>query len=696
MRLLNLTVENLGVFHGTHHLDLRPVVDPDGRPRNLTVVRGQNGAGKSTLFRALGLALHGSLYLGNRVSRQAYNDFLLNRLHRLDDSDQRTTIEEGGVSLSFSYVRSGKPSVVEVERHWTRKGQTVTESLNVRQDGVSPDVEASDYQTYLNDLVPIGTAPLCFFDAEILDALTLPERRGGALLGDTLRRLLGLDLVERLQDDLTYYATRQGGSRKMDKLRKEILEHQRSLEELDAFIAQLEESAEFLEEERAELETSLERQEQRLASEGGAYAARRPMLQERLAKVVEEIEVVADELRELSSGLLPFALVPELCRTLADKLTHEAKLYRQNVAGEFLQERFSDVESALKSEEVWRDLDISPEARDALSERLSRMIREADYAIEINEQTSVHNLAEPEHDRLRDWMAQALHSVPKQAQSLGDRLRNLKSERRSIEQDLRRAPEDEALAPIHAEIESVQQRLGELQQRQKEYSERLGALRFQREDRVRQHERAGAELREAQAGERQTGLAERSRTVLRSYQDSMTRQRLAALETALVESFNTVCHKEHLLGAASINPDNFDVRLEGIRGRVVRIEDFSAGEQQLYALAMLRALRLVSKRNLPLAIDTPVARLDEAHRDRFIHRYVPEVSDQVLLFATDVEMDAETLEQTEPYLARVYDLEHDEDRGETQIAMSDPLAGDHHRPAAVGASMAKEQDNADL
>jgi hypothetical protein len=25
--------------------------------------------------------------LGNRVSRQAYNDFLLNRLHRLDDSD---------------------------------------------------------------------------------------------------------------------------------------------------------------------------------------------------------------------------------------------------------------------------------------------------------------------------------------------------------------------------------------------------------------------------------------------------------------------------------------------------------------------------------------------------------------------------------------------------------------------------------
>lgn len=695
MRLLTLTVDNLGVFRGAHRLDVQPIVDADGRSRSLTVIRGENGAGKSTLFRALGLALHGSLYLGNRVSRQAYNDFVLNRLHRLDDSDQSTTSEEGGVSLSFSYVRSGKPSVVEVERRWARKGNTVTESRDVRQDGEPPNVEASDYQTYLNDLVPVGTAALCFFDAEILDALTLPERKGGALLGDTLRRLLGLDLVERLQDDLTYYTTRQGGSRKIDKLRREILEHQKSLEEFDALISQLEENAESLEEERAELETSLERQEQRLASEGGTYAARRPMLQERLTKIAEEIESVAEELRELSSELLPFALVPQLCRTLADKLTYEAKLYRQNVAGELLKERLSDVESALQSDAVWRDLDVPAEARDALSERLSRLMREAGPTIEVDE-TSVHNLAEPEHNRLRDWIAQTLHSVPRQAESLGGRLRKLKSERRSIEEDLRRTPEDEALAPIHAEIENLQKRLDELQQRQRQHSEKLGALQYQREDRARQHERVGAELQEAQAGERQTGLAERSKTVLRSYQDSMTRQRVAALEIALVESFNAVCHKEHLLEAATINPDNFEVRLESVKGRVVSVEDFSAGEQQLYALAMLRALRLVSKRNLPLAIDTPVARLDEAHRDRFIHRYVPEVSDQVLLFATDVEMDTEMLEQTEPYLARVYDLEYDEDKGETQIATSSPLASDHQRLAVVGASTAKERDNADL
>ncbi len=201
---------------------------------------------------------------------------------------------------------------------------------------------------------------------------------------------------------------------------------------------------------------------------------------------------------------------------------------------------------------------------------------------------------------------------------------------------------------------------------------------------------------EAQSGERRMDLAERSKTVLRSYQDVLIRQRLAALEEALVESFNAICHKEHLLKAASLDPDNLEVRLEGLNGRKLSVDDFSAGERQLYALALLRALRKVSKRQLPLAVDTPVARLDEIHRDRFIHGYVPEVSDQVLLFATDVEMDAQMLRQAEPYLARLYLLHHDEERGQTTISKSDRALDDSYEPVSLGSLASKGQHDADL
>jgi DNA sulfur modification protein DndD len=68
-----------------------------------------------------------------------------------------------------------------------------------------------------------------------------------------------------------------------------------------------------------------------------------------------------------------------------------------------------------------------------------------------------------------------------------------------------------------------------------------------------------------------------------------------------------------MIGAASVNPDNFEVRFEYLSGRVLSVDAFSADERQLYALALLRARRRVSKRPLPLAVDAPVARLDEAH-----------------------------------------------------------------------------------
>jgi len=161
-------------------------------------------------------------------------------------------------------------------------------------------------------------------------------------------------------------------------------------------------------------------------------------------------------------------------------------------------------------------------------------------------------------------------------------------------------------------------------------------------------------------------LAERSRSVLRSYEEALTRQRLSALEKALVRCFNALCQKEHLLAAVSIQADDFAVQLESADGRILHLSSFSAGERQLYALALLQAMREVSDRQLPLLVDTPLARLDAEHRQRLLHGYLPIVSDQVLLFATDAEADAPFLAEAQPYLAYAYRLRFDPMRGDTE------------------------------
>ncbi len=675
MRLLSLAVENLGVYRGQHHFDLAPATGrADGEERPLVVISGRNGSGKSTLFQALSLALHGSLALGDRVSREAYRKFLSGRLHRGQGEDGTSDSSgEGGVTLAFRYVRSGRPVRIEVERRWRRAGRTgygIDETLSVLEDGSPPDVDESDYQTWLNDFVPPGLTPLCFFDAERLDALATPEQHDG-LLRDIFARLLGLDLVGRLQDDLKSYTLGRGGRQATDRLGKEVLQHQADVEVLKAGLEQLAAASASLDEEQAELEATLAKQEGHLASEGGGYAARRATSQEKLEAVRAEIEGVSEQLRELSADLLPFALAPGLCRSLDARLAQEAEAHRQHLAGQLWRERVARVESSLQGDGLWEGSGVPADARGTMAQRIANLLREMGEASELDGQAPVHSLSEQEHAQLQGWIDQALGPASQEAQSLSQRLRELGAEQKEIEKDLGRAPDDEVLAPLREDIARSEAALEEARRRRAELTERTGALRFQLEEKERQLQRAAEQLYAAQADERRLALAERSKRALRAYEDALARRELSALEDELVMAFNTICRKEHLLTGVSIDPDNLHVELRGASGRALDLGDFSAGERQLYVMSLLWALRRVSGRQLPLAVDTPLARLDEMHRTRLLHDYVPAVSDQVLLFVTDAELDEGLLAEAEPYLSRVYRLEYDPDEETTVVNRTD-------------------------
>jgi DNA sulfur modification protein DndD len=671
MRLLTLTIQNLGVFRGRHDFDFTPTRDANRQPRPLTVIGGQNGVGKSTLFQAIPLALHGSLVLGDRVSRQTYNDFLLSRLHRYMGTGVPVISEEASVALSFQYVQSGRPLRIHVERRWQRSSQSVSETLNVLRDGQPPEVAPEDYQDWLNDLFPPGLASVCFFDAEKLDALSSPDQHN-AVLSDTLRRLLGLDLVERLRADLDRHTTLRGGRQKeAKKLRVDKAELQKQVSQLDRQIAKLQGRIAAREEAAAELAKGLEEADRRLAAEGGAYAARYPLLLEQLKEAEVGAVEIAAQFRELSNDLLPFALVPELCRRLSRSLEREGRVKSGHIAAAAWQERLSHLKEILRGDEIWEGLkDVRPHTRKLIAKRL---LEKMGCAIQPDDEagpSTLHRLSDAEREKLQNWIAQALQVIPPQVEFLGGRLRAFRFNRAKIEADLRRVPDEKALVPMHAELTRLQESLDAARRQVAELHEQAGALQYRRNEQARSLERVSQKLAEAQSTEKQLALAEHSKKILQVYKNALTAQRVGALEKSLLACFNQICRKEHLIEAVKMNPADFTLRLLSADGRALDITSFSAGERQLYALALLWALRRVSGRQLPMVIDTPFARLDEHHRSRLIHNFVPAVSDQVLLFTTDVEMDARSIGQVEPYTARVYRLHFDEEREETQVVSS--------------------------
>ncbi|MGB7377306.1 MAG: DNA sulfur modification protein DndD, partial [Rivularia sp. (in: cyanobacteria)] len=77
----------------------------------------------------------------------------------------------------------------------------------------------------------------------------------------------------------------------------------------------------------------------------------------------------------------------------------------------------------------------------------------------------------------------------------------------------------------------------------------------------------------------------------------------------------------------------------------------------------------VSGHNLPVAIDTPLGRLDSSHRSNLIERYFPSASHQVILLSTDTEIaekEVKTLRKNDA-IAREYVLKYSQETRQTTV-----------------------------
>jgi DNA sulfur modification protein DndD len=143
---------------------------------------------------------------------------------------------------------------------------------------------------------------------------------------------------------------------------------------------------------------------------------------------------------------------------------------------------------------------------------------------------------------------------------------------------------------------------------------------------------------------------------------------VAQLEAAFARNFNRLCRKDQLIQRVEINPRDFSVDLVGAGEQAMARRELSAGEKQIYAIAMLWALRQVSGRPLPLLIDAPLGRLDRDHRQNLVEHYFPYVSHQVVLLSTDTEVDAEFFAAMGSNVSRAYHLVYDEGQKATAVS----------------------------
>ena len=228
-----LTLNDFGLFGGEQTFSLTPRIRYNKR-RPVILVGGKNGAGKTTILEAVRLCLYGARSLGNRVSRSVYHEYLASMIHH----SQATLLqpEQASVALEFEHVHSGEKDYYRVERRWkTRKStkEPVKESLIIHKNNeLLSDFEVEHWQDFLNELIPIGLSQLFFFDGEKIQGLA-EDASSHVFLADSIKSLLGVDLVERLHSDLKIYLNRSQKDTDLDQLSQSINSVEKELQDLE-------------------------------------------------------------------------------------------------------------------------------------------------------------------------------------------------------------------------------------------------------------------------------------------------------------------------------------------------------------------------------------------------------------------------------------------------------------------------------
>ena len=619
---------------------------------------GANGAGKTTLFRGIQICLHGRSALGHRVSEADYKDLIRSKLHEYPED----SADEASIRLEFEYAYMGEVDHYSVERSWRDRGKSIIENLEVRRNGKLPsDLDKDQWEDFLKELIPPGVSQLFFFDGEKVQELATAIEDDDSF-EDSLFSLLGLDLVDRLDADLSIYRSRKLDESGLEGLNQEIEELRKEEEDLKTRRRELKDEKREKEERLSELEGEIDSKESDIAQEGGAYADKREELKERRAELNANIENLQEDIREIVTGAYPFALAPDLCRSVVDRLRKESEQQEKAAARERIDNELGDA----LNEDVFEGLDVSEERAEEIKARLQTEIQTR-FKVENEESKLLHQFSESQRREMYSVVDDALDKVPDQLEEKSTKLEGMVRERQEIETNLGRAPEEEDIGPLVEQLNKLIEEKEGLKSDLEDIEEELSKLKTRTTRLGNQIDNKLDRRDDEETVPERSELASDVQDVLNEYRDELAKEKLRMLEDALSERYLALSNKSNFYTGVEVDEDALNIGVKTKHGNYKPQSDLSAGERQIFATALLWALAEISGRPLPFIVDTPLGRLDKAHRENLVENFFPEAAHQVLVFSTDTEIDDEYYEQLNDDVTQAYHLDYNQEEGYTSV-----------------------------
>lgn len=652
MIITRLTVENFGVFRGEIDLDLNPI-RTSNEVLPVILFGGKNGSGKTTLLEAVRLCLYGRNSLGNRVRKSDYITYLRERIHRSRGGE---LLHKASVGIGFEHVHAGVLSLYDALRTWHVEGEKVQERIYIYKDGrLFQEVEESHWDEFLRDLIPPGVADLFFFDGEQIQALADDDTEAIAL-ETAIGGLLNLNLVDRLKADLDLYI-RQQDEKERTQLQQQADQLRKDFEQLEQQLSELKQDRAGLVSQIDHLKHRADLARQALVREGASFLEQRSELETTQKDIERQLEHTRNAIRDLAGELLPFTIAPTWSLRLLDRLQREVKIEEQRLATKIRQENAEKIREALLDDKFRKR--IFPKSSPA---NWSKLVDELDSLLAADQleldEVILHSLSTQRREQIITFINEVLDNTPLQIHELEQRLEFLEREQSRVAQAMRQMPDDSVANPLIEDFQRLSEQVGEVTQQKSDKDEAIRQLELQQSEIDRLRKKVWLQIATDADIDKRVERAAKAQIILDEYKLRIMDIKLRQLEEQVAHYFNRLCRKQDLVRYVSIDPDSYTVTLHTENGDAIHKSSLSAGERQLYAMSLLWALRSVSGRQLPIIVDTPMARLDNDHRHTLLTEFFPHAAHQLILLSTDTEIDTESYGLLQPAVSRSYLLNY--------------------------------------
>lgn len=612
MIITQLILHNFGVYMGTNQFQFenrKPVV----------LIGGMNGRGKTTFLEAVLLALYGSnSYAYTESGHHTYGQYLKSYVNK-SDGTLFTYIE-----LSFKMAAQIEERYT-IRREWSGKGQRIRDKITVHKNDVEDPFLTEHWTMFIEGIFPSGLSNFFFFDGEKIAELAMED--SSTQMKDSIRALLGIKVLDRLENDLDRIVAKvtRSSADRFDSEELERLHTQKN--QADANLQFVDEEISTLEQQLSECKKTLTKAHNAYSAKGGNLVAQQQELFHQRSELAAKSAQLFAELLDQASGELPLCLI---CGLLEDICVQAEKEHEQSVT-----------ESALVSINTMYSQFLTHFQTDASSIKL--FIEFIKSNAEKDRVTPIYNLSSQTWYQAKYLQKYQLNKARRNVRELTKQLDTLQVKIEELDSYLSVDIDEKAIVHIYEQIKK-------LEQTEIDLNVQLETKRKQQASLHSETIRANAEynryvesvlkrLEFAEDSDRIVTYSQKAIYLLKKYRIRLQESKVNLLAKTMTECYKKVSSKKNLIDRITMDPVTLDFQYSNTEGEIIPKTSLSAGEKQLMVISLLWSLSICSKWKLPVIIDTPLSRLDSAHRLALITVYFPQASEQTIILSTDTEID---------------------------------------------------------